>query len=471
MNTKLAFAALCFSVAMCCSVSEGQLLDRMLSKAGCSACNTAVTACDGGCDTGCSGGPGVLSKITDRLGKVGCGEGCFAAPEPCGCAAPVVEAPSCGCEAAPAPSCGGDAPVFMGRLKDRLSALGSGDCGCGAPAPAADCGCGSGPGLFANLQGRMSSLGGAADCGCGPAPAPVAAPCGCGPAPSIVRTGPGLLDNLKGRMSSLGGAADCGCGAPAPAPAPCAAPIADPCGAAPALGGGGGLLDRLKGRMSSLGGGGGCGCSAAPIGLGSSCGAPAPTPCMTPAPAPVSCGCDAAPAPVVSGCGCDAPAPAVSSCGCDSGSAFGGERPKLTLLDRLRGNRIPRDREGRLIGGGCNDGCNPPCPGMAPEMAPASDCGCGAPMISQPVSDCTSCGGGAIMAAPYAGAAGAIYSDGSGSGSRNEGVIVETPEVTEPAASEGGVIEEALEDALEGGDETPTVDPNAFIIRKGETRG
>ena len=75
------------------------------------------------------------------------------------------------------------------------------------------------------------------------------------------------------------------------------------------------------------------------------------------------------------------------------------------------------------------------------------------------------------MAAPYAGAAGAIYSDGSGSGSRNEGVIVETPEVTEPAASEGGVIEEALEDALEGGDETPTVDPNAFIIRKGETRG
>ena len=76
------------------------------------------------------------------------------------------------------------------------------------------------------------------------------------------------------------------------------------------------------------------------------------------------------------------------------------------------------------------------------------------------------------MAAPYAGAAGAIYSDGSGSGSRNEGVIVETPQVTEPATSdEGGGIEEALEDALESGDETPTVDPNAFIIRRGEISG
>lgn len=72
-----------------------------------------------------------------------------------------------------------------------------------------------------------------------------------------------------------------------------------------------------------------------------------------------------------------------------------------------------------------------------------------------------------MMAAPAAGAV--YYGDASG-----EGVIMDAPASSEPAASaegdEGGVIEKTLEEAVDG-NETPAVDPNAFIIRKGDLNG
>ena len=476
MNIKLALATLICSVAMSCSVSEGQLLDRMLSKAGCSVCETA-SPCQAGCSGGVlsGGGPGILKKITDRLAKVGCGDGCRAAADSCGCVEPVVE--SCGCDAAPA--CGGGAGLFDG-LKDRFSSIGSGGCGCeAAPAIAS---CGGGPGLLDSMKARLSSIG--SGCGCD-APAPVAAaPCGCDAG------GRGLLDNLKGRLPSrptLGGggllasAGGSGCKAPAP--------IASPCGAA----GGPGLLDRLQSRMSSIGGGGGCGCDAAPVISDCVCSAPAPAPCVTPS---IGSACGAAPAGgrvrdavsgvlsrvgQSSGCGCGAaPAPVASGCGCSAGHSAGvaggiGSRlpslrgsSNLTLMDRLRGNRIPRDREGRVIGSGFNDGCNSPCPNMG-----GHDCGCGAaaPVVAAPApcSSCSSCGSyeGSVLAAPAAG--GIIYSDSPSS----EGVITEAPISTEssPASEASDVIEKVQEVITPKVDATPAVDPNAFIIRNGNIRG
>ncbi len=316
MNIKLASTMLFCSVVLSCSISEGQLLDRMLSRVGCSACQT-VSACDTGCDSGCGGqivtgnygmvdscgcnkGPGILDKIKDRLAQVGCGSGCGAvAPSPCGCVEPVVE--PCGCDVAP--TCGGGGFGFLDKLKGRLSSMGNG-CGCAAPA---------------------------ADCGCEVAPV-VATPCGCNsPAPACGRVG--LLDNLKVRFSSMGGCAaprgDCGCDI-APVVTPCPAP----CNAAPACGCG--LFDRLKGRMSSNGGG--CGC-AAPVANDCGCAAPAAAPC----------GCDAAPA-----CGCE------SACGATSG--------RVSLLDRLRGKRNASD----CCGNGCNDACSPCGGGQVIYGAPAA---------------------------------------------------------------------------------------------------
>ena len=477
MNINLALATLICSVAMSCSVSEGQLLDRMLSKAGCSVCETASP-----CSTGCSGilsggGPGILDKIKDRLAKVGCGGGCLAAADSCGCVEPVVE--SCGCDAAPAvPSCGGGAGLLDG-IKGRLPSIGGGGCGCNA-APAI----GGGPGLLDSMKARLSSIGNG--CGCD-APAPVAAPsCGCNAG------GPGLLDNLKGRLPSFGGG--CGCDAPAPV-ATFAAPVASPCAAS-----GPGLLDRLKDRMSSVGGGGGCGCDAAPV--VSDCGCSAPSaPIVTPSLGPAPCAASSGPVRGAvsgvfsrvgqsSGCGCGAaPAPAVSDCGCGAGHSagiaggiagggFGSRLPSLrgssnlTLLDRLRGNRIPRDRDGRVIGSNPNDGCNSPCP----NMGGGHDCGCGAaaPVIAAPVetgcSTCSSCGNGnfegSVLAAPAAG--GVIYSDSPSTSS--EGVILESP--ASDADSPSDVIKDVIEETVTPKvDATPAVDPNAFIIRNGNIRG
>ena len=426
MNIKLALAVLFCSVAMSCSMSEGQLIDRMLTKMGCGICESA-NVCDTGCDSGCGGEivasdccaadscgcggrPGILDRIKGRLASVGCGGGCDAAPS-CGCEEPVVE--SCGCDAAP--SCGGG---LLDKLKARLSGLGSG------------CGCASAPD----------------DCGCNIAPVILEEPCGCDTAPSC---GLGLLDRLKGRFASIGSGCaspvidDCGCGMPEPAP--CVTPVVESCGCnvapacdtAPSCGGG--LLDRLKGRLSSIGGGG-CGCSA-PVADGCGCEAPAPVPCVTPAPV-ASCGCDAAPAAdcgcnggrlgglmgrlrSAGSCGCDDAAPVITSCGTPMG--------RLTLLDRLRGNRIPRDRCGSVVGSGCNDGCNSPCPGNN------AGCGCG----STYGAPATMSGEVITTEAPAAEAA---------------------PAVAEPADS--GVIEEAPAET-----DLPAVDPNAFINRRGNARG
>ena len=497
MNIKLALAALICSVAMSCSVSEGQLLDRMLSKAGCSVCESASApqGCNTGCDSGCGGGilsggcggsgfggPGILDKIKDRLANVGCGGGCLGASDSCGCVEPVVESSSCGCDAAPSCGCGSG---LLDGMKGRLSSLGSGSgCGCNA-APAA--------GL---LSGRLSSLGGGGGCGCEAAPAPapvVAAPsCGCDAGPSCGGGGLGLLDKMKSGLSSVGG----GCAAPAGACGFASAPFA---AAAPSCGGGPGLLDRLKGRLDSAGGGGGCGCDAAPVveSCGGGCSAPAPAPFVTPAveaapcAAPAGgrirgafanigqssdCGCGAAPAATFSA------APAVSSCGC--GASAGPSSARLTLLDRLRGNRIPRDRDGRVVGSAPNNGCNSPCPSSGGDAG----CGCGtataAPVVydSAPVdsgcSTCSSCTGtvteGSIMAAPYA-AGGVIYGDSDSTTLDSDSVIMETP-ADGPSDSTVEPIEKVIEKVQEipkgtDIDASPTVDPNAFMIRNGNSRG
>lgn len=64
------------------------------------------------------------------------------------------------------------------------------------------------------------------------------------------------------------------------------------------------------------------------------------------------------------------------------------------------------------------------------------------------------------MAAPMAGEV--IYGDAPAS----EGVIMETPAAA-PAATEAVIEEAPVAPAV---DETPAVDPNAFIIRKGNIR-
>lgn len=446
MNIKLASVMLFCSFAISCNTSEGQLLDRMLSKVGCSMCQTA-SACDTGCNTGCgsngllyggcgnetvldgcgTGGPGILAKIKDRLSSVGCG--CQSAPvSDCGCVEPVVE--SCGCDAAP--FCG--SPGILDKIKARLSTIGAGDCGCGAPV---------------------------ADCGCS-APAPVMNDCGCGTAPAL--GGGGLLEKFRVSMPAFTG--DCGC-APVSDCGP-VAPIVEPCGCGPtSMLGGRGLLTSLRGRLPSMGGDCGCG---APV---ADCGCSGPALDLVPVNA-----CDTAPACGCSGgkirgmfsnvggrvrgmlptasadCGCAAPAPmalATSSCGCADASPCDGGTARLTLLDRLRGNRIARDRGGRVIGGGCNDGCNPPCPtggcgGVAAAPAVAAPCGCGSSIMYNEVP---------MNAAPMGTP---VYSEGT--------IMNSTPAVETAVPATEGVIEEAPEVNA-----NPVVDPNAFIIRGGRTNG
>ncbi|MDB4766474.1 hypothetical protein OAG71_02170 [bacterium] len=150
-------------------------------------------------------------------------------------------------------------------------------------------------------------------------------------------------------------------------------------------------------------------------------------------------------------------------------------------MDRLRGNRIPRTREGVVIGSACNDGCNPPCPNQ-----PAADCGCGAPAY-QEAAPCTSCGGGEV-----------IYSDaqpssGCSTCGTSEGEVIYGDAVAAPVTSMGseGVSNvdpvvpagesNATEGVIESGDGTseasgdsedsPLVDPGAFVPRQRSTIG
>ena len=445
MKLKLAAIALIASVALNCDTSFGcDLLDRMLGRAGCSSCQAPKAP-----SCGCGGG-GLMDKIMSKAAGCECGgsdmliydENMTCGPVGSPCGASVAD---CGCSAP------------------------AGDCGCGAPAsPASRCD-GGGCGLFSKVRG---GLGGG--CGCETA-APTAAP-----------------------------VADCGCSAPAPAPVAdcgCDAVPASPCGD-----GGCGLFSKVRGNL-----GGGCGCEAAAPVADCGCSAPAPV---------VDCGCDAAPASScgeggcglfskirgnmdggcgceaaapVADCGCGSPAPAVSSCGCNApvsgghGSAVAqcGARGKLTLLDRLRGNRIPRTREGVVIGS-CNNGCNSPCP---QQPTHGGGCGCNAPTEAAP---CTSCGEATIVygdAQPYDG--GCSTCQGSSQGQIIGGAVAAPTTIDSngetniapvvPGGSSNrneteGVIETGVKEAMkeaagavEGA--SPVVDPGAFIPSRRSTVG
>lgn len=497
MKFKLAAIALIASVTLSCNTSFGcELLDRMLGRAGCSSCEAPQApscGCGGGlmdkivgksAGCGCCGDDMLTYDANMSCGPVASPCGCEAAPvaAPCGCDAAPVEAP-CGCDAAPAPKCGG---------LNLFSKFGNRGCGCGTPepviAPVADCGCGA---VEAAPVADCGCSAPVADCGCS-APAPVA-DCGCG----VVEAAP---------------VADCGCGAPVATPyvgevagkkscfmglfskfkkPSISAPVAD-CGC--------GAVEVAP--VSD------CGCGAVEVAPVSDCGCGSPAPvadcgCGAVETAPVAdcgcgspviesdCGCGspatAAPArkwfssvrPAAGGCGCGAPivestygGSAVTPCGCDSAP-----RGKLTLLDRLRGNRIPRTREGVVIGSQCSDGCNSPCPQQP------SDCGCGNPAPVYQAAPCTSCGGGEVIytqAQPTSGCT-------SCGGSQGE-VIYGTPE-TLPAETAAGSQEatyvappaapatesNATEGMIEPGDGTsqasPVVDPGAFIPARRSTFG
>ncbi len=307
-------------------------------------------------------------------------------------------------------------------------------------------GCGCGGGLVDKVVGKhgedmvtYDANSGGADCGCESAPAPS---CGCG-APA----------------AAIEPVADCGCSAPTPMP-------------------------TVE-----------CGCSAAPSAAASvsDCGCGSPTPIADPSNAVAkktfSLGVfnkfqrtdHGSPAPVpAADCGCTAPvmdhAPsAVTSCGCNGagGEEKAAVRGKLTLLDRLRGNRIPRTREGVVIGSEGSDGCNSPCP-----QPQSSDCGCGAaaPQEAPQAAPCTSCAGGEFVyrdAQPVGGC--------TSCGTSEAQVIYGEPTAVAPATAMGtgeadiAPVVPATEGVIESVDETsgaaPVVDPGAFIPRRRTTVG
>ena len=400
-------------------------------------CEEAAPACADPCEKRV----GLLNKLMARCKGRSCGGGgdcgCEVMEEaPCCEPAPVME--SCGCEMEAAPACGdscGERGCLLSKLRARCK---GGSCG----APAADCGCG----MEVVEEAPCCEPGPAPAPCCEPAPEPAPAPC-CEAAPAVEDCGcameaapacadpcekrVGLLSKLMarcGNRGSCGAAADCGCEAapepapccepaPEPAPAPCCdpAPVMEACGgceAEPSCGcdaaascGGGQLRSRLAARPKLRGR---CGKSA--------CGASS------------GCGCGA---PAASSCGCDS--------GCDSGCGSGNGCSRLSLLDRLRGNRLPRDRATNRVLCGCpNDGCNPPCPG-----------GSDAPVVE---SGCSSCGGGEIIS----------YGDPIDGGmvpvqqaTPSEGIIVPADSGTEGVIIPGGG----------SATKAPVVRPDAFVIR------
>ena len=418
------------------------------------------------CGGSCGNRVGLLNRLRARCQSRSCG-----AASDCGCEvveeapccepepAPVME--DCGCDAGPA--CGGGSCGCRSGLLSRLRARCQGgscgaaaDCGCDAAPVMEDCGCDAAPAME--------------DCGCDAGP--VVEDCGCDAGPSCGGgCGGGLLSRLRARCQggSCGAASDCGCEVVEEAPSCEPAPVVEDCGcdAAPACGGScgsrvgllGKLMSRCQGR--SCGAAADCGCEVAQE-----------APCFEPAPVMEDCGCEAEPA-----CGCNAASACgggrirsrlaarpklrsgsgVASCGgCDSGCGGGCDSgcgggcddngcERLTLLDRLRGNRLPRDRRsGRVLCGSPNDGCNSPCPGGG------CDGGYGAPVES----GCSSCGGGEVIS----------YGDPVDSGNvvpmqqestPAEGIVV--PNVNEAE----GVITPGNGSASKA----PLVRPEAFVIR------
>ena len=374
MKFKLAAVTLFACVAMICSESNGQILDRMLDRGGCGC--EATPSC---CDTPAScGGESLCSKLKGGqsgrlLGGCGGGGGCGV----CGDKAPVL---TCGGKTGFDCGCGAGGGLLGNIFKPRgngLLAVGTGASAFGAPTidtcgptcsaieAAPDCGCSGGSGcglasgsLFSKIRGGCTAggcAGGASlfgkpatgSCGFGVPAGDAGGSCGCGAAGGGgCSLGSGsLFARLRGTGGGCGGAAPaakpCGCSAPAPVAvsAPCgcsaSAPV-EPGGCGPTCGGegpscGGGLLKGLFGRIGSLGcgGGGDSGCG---------CGAPAPAPVAWSSPAP-------APVAIESSCGCSAPAPAPTPC------AFSAPAPVVVES-----------------AGGCGGGCG---------AAPAGDCGCG----------------------------------------------------------------------------------------------
>jgi hypothetical protein len=353
-------------------------------------------------------------------------------------------ASSCSCEAAPVAT---PAP-----------------CGCEAPVAAEPCGCDAAPAVES--------------CGCDAAPAVES--CGCDAAPATAPKFGGLNLFSKLCKNSCGApepaiapVADCGCSAPVEAPVAdcgCEAPTASPCGELNAakkpfsLG----LFNRFKTPAASAAAD--CGCGAPePVVSDCGCGSSAP---VEAAPA-ADCGCSAAVAAPVSDCGCEVPVSpcgnsAVAPCGCNDGS-----RGKLSLLDRLRGNRIPRTRDGVVIGSACNDGCNPPCP------AQPSDCGCGGAPVPQVAAPCTSCGGGEVIytqAQPSTGCSSCgtsqgevIYGTPVAAATATAAGSEEAAPVAPPADTETTPM--ATEGVIESVPGAPVVDPGAFIPRRRTTIG
>ena len=457
MKTKFAALALLISATLCCNNSFGHdLLHRMLGRGGCG-CESASTCCDTpapacgvtDCCEMTMPGRGLLAGLGSRLGC-----GCRAKADDCGCDAPVAD---CGCEVAPAADCGCDAGCGGGGgglLSGRLQGLRCGGCGlfkggigngcgcnlmestpcadacqeveaCGCDAaPVDDCGCGGGllsHGCRGRLfNGRLLDRLGNIGCGC----CRNKADCGCAEAP----------------------ADDCGCDAPVVAPAPscgceASAPVADcGCDDAPACGcGRGGLLQGRSCGLLSRVHDRGCGCdqcaaATADCGCDTGCGCDS------------GCGCDRHGLGLLNGsrrhgCGCGN---ASNDCGCGSASNDCCDgRGRLTLRDKLRGNRIPESS--RYCN--CGDGCNPPCPNQCGAVAPT--CGCGGGYSVAPMTD-----GSSVLADP--GLAPTYNVEGNVVAPGVEGNV-------EAPATEGNIVVPAGDGARKG--RAPVIDPNAFIIR------
>ena len=470
MNLKIA-AMLLISVFMSANTSYGgDLLDRMLGRAGCSSCATpVVNSC------GCGGG-GLMDKLSSRGSDQCCSGDVLTVDSDAGCGCEPV-ASDCGCEAA-APSCGcGNGGGLLARLSSGLGGLKPG-CGCGsAPAvEASPCGCETAPAVEASACGCEAAPVEAAPCGCEAAPMVETSACGCEAAPVASSCGSagGFLSRLRGIGRGCGSApaveaSACGCEAAPVEAAPCG------CEAAPMV------------ETSA------CGCEAAPVVEAAPCGV------AVPEAAPATCGsrlfgrlgCKSSPE-VSTGCGCDA-APVVSTCGCNEPAvgcgATGSSRPKLSLLDRLRGNRTPRDRDGKVIGV-CNDGCNPPCP------VKAADCGCDAGyVIEAPCSSCSAYGEGEVIysdAMPVSGCANGmcgstpVYGEGvalpaAAAATIDSGSNIAAPVDPNASATEG-VIEATEEESsierrnvtqpsVSDEEDDPVVDPGAFLPRRSNAIG
>lgn len=439
-----------------------------VSECGCDVAPVADCGCDTGCDSGCGSQGGLLTGMFQGRRCGGCGLFKGGIGDGCGC--DLMESTPCAsaCDEVSACCDSGllNGRLRSGRLRGRISGLFNrgGSCG-GCGAPAADCGCGT----------PVSDCGcgaPAGDCGCGSvaAPAPfvsTAAPCdSCGSADGGCGCGGKLRGRVSGLLSRVGnvrgaGCGSCGstsaCGCDVVPVADCGCDVApvsacDSCGdLAGGCGCGGGLnvRHRVGGLLSRVGNSGcdtcgstsGCGCGRKNIVRNVVARVPRPLQNR-------SCGCGV---PMGSDCGCGG---TVSDCGCGaSAGGCGCGSSKLSLLDRLRGNRISESRRGCAS---CNDGCNPPCPNSGcggVGSGCAGGCNGSSEQSYDPMSPSTVYDQGTMQYDANSVISAPVETQG----------IIGTQAVPAAPAVEGDVV-------VPGGDganraRTPVVDPNAFIIR------